>query len=118
MGWCSNSKSFILNKRFGKTKVICFLIVVFLFLNINFANLPFLAPNSFYEQKIKNTNSNLYEMNRDLTKEKIDSIEDLNPTSNIIRTLAQHTDRIISLAFSPDGRILASGSEDDTECHW
>ena len=31
-----------------------------------------------------------------------------------IHTLAGHTNRVTSLAFNPDGAILASGSEDKT----
>jgi WD40 repeat protein len=39
-------------------------------------------------------------------------------TGHCNRTLHGHTDRVWSIAFSPDGTILASGSTDRTICLW
>ncbi len=35
-----------------------------------------------------------------------------------LRTLAEHTDVVWSVAFRPDGQILASGSNDNTIKIW
>ena len=36
----------------------------------------------------------------------------------LIRTLTGHTDRVYSVAFSPDGQTIASGSRDNTIKLW
>ena len=39
-------------------------------------------------------------------------------TDEIINILTGHKDKVSSLAFSPDGTVLASGSDDDTILLW
>jgi WD40 repeat protein len=37
---------------------------------------------------------------------------------SLVRTLTGHTDSVWSVSFSPDGRLLASGSRDNTIKLW
>jgi WD40 repeat protein len=39
-------------------------------------------------------------------------------TGEVIWTLTGHSDRVYTLAFSPDGKILATGSWDKTVKLW
>ena len=39
-------------------------------------------------------------------------------TDTYIRGLIGHTNNVVSVVFSPDGKILASGSWDNTICLW
>jgi len=40
------------------------------------------------------------------------------PTEELLKTLKGHTDYVLSVCFSPDGKFLASGSGDDTVKLW
>ena len=40
------------------------------------------------------------------------------PSGKVIRHLKGHEDHILNLAFSPDGRLLVSGSYDRTALVW
>jgi len=42
----------------------------------------------------------------------------IRPSGRVLRTLTGHADRVSSIAFSPDGSILASGSGDETIKLW
>jgi len=40
------------------------------------------------------------------------------PSGRLLHTLSGHDDRVRSVAFSPDGRLLASGSDDNKVKIW
>ena len=57
-------------------------------------------------------------MNEGIAPEAQDALHRAVQASRVVRTLSGHTDQVRGIAFSPDGRFLASGSQDGTIKFW
>jgi hypothetical protein len=64
------------------------------------------------------TASLTYSVNKQVIPEGIDALHRAVQASRVLRTLAGHTDEVISVAFSPDGTRLATASFDKTAKVW
>jgi WD40 repeat protein len=59
-----------------------------------------------------------YSANKQVTAETADALNRAVQISRARLTLSKHTDKVVGIAFSPDGRHLATASDDGTAKVW